>query len=285
MAFESGIFTSTSVTVNGDGIPVGNKAVSAAFLASLFYHIKGDGISLNPTSAFNVAPVSGLTMRVSAGWGIKSGYPYAETTDYDITLNSSTSDQTLYVGVRLDVTAGEYTGNHVAARTTFVPATDQVYAVVVIPANAVTLTSAMITDVRRNPTYCGAVDEYDITLREMIATFFASGLPAHASTHSVGGADTTEIPSYTFTLDKDNWSDDEYELTTSDIADIANITADTLIEVLPSATSTAAEREAWRAALVVHGGQVAATSFTLLADGGAPTVDIPVIITFAGELV
>lgn len=200
MAFKSGVFTSTSGTVNGDGIFVGNKAVDAAFLAKRQKHMFGNGISLNPTSAFYVAPVSGLTARVSAGWGTMEGYDFEETTDYDITMNSSTSDQTLYIGVRLDVATGEFTGNHVAARTTFIPATDRVFAIIVIPANAVTLTTAMITDVRYNTTYCGTVNDARVALaalateyQEGLDAMNAGGIPAHATNHRVGGSDALAL--------------------------------------------------------------------------------------------
>lgn len=196
MAFSSGVFTSTSGTVNGDGIFVGNKANTAAQLAKEKKMLYGNGISLDPTSAFYVAPVSGLTARVSAGWGIMEGYWFEESTDYDVTMTSSTSEQTLYIGVRLDVATGEYTGSHVAARTTFVAATDRVFAIIVIPANSVTLTSAMIADTRNNSTYCGTVNAQREALAALQAEYTeklevleSTGIPIHASTHATGQTD------------------------------------------------------------------------------------------------
>ena len=196
MAFSSGVFTSTSGAVNGDGIFVGNKANTAAQLAKEKKMLYGNGISLDPTSAFYVAPKTGLTATVSAGWGIMEGYWFEESADYDIAMTSSVSEQTLHIGVRLDVATGEYTDSHAAARTTFVPATDRVFAIIVIPANAVTLTSAMITDTRNNSTYCGTVNAQ----REALATLQAeyteklevlelTGIPIHASTHATGQTD------------------------------------------------------------------------------------------------
>lgn len=196
MAFRSGLFTSTEVTVNGDGIPVGNKAITTEQRALELYHIYGNGISLKPTSAFYVAPKSGLIATVSAGWGIMNGYTFEETTDYDITMTSSTSDQTLYIGVRLDTATGEYTNNHVAARTTFVEATDRVFAIIVIPANAVTLTAGMITHTRNSSTYCGTVDANREALAalqaeyaEKLETLEETGIPDHATTHAADGDD------------------------------------------------------------------------------------------------
>jgi len=196
MAFSSGVFTSTSGTVNGDGIFVGNKANTAAQLAYEKKMLYGNGISLDPTSAFYVAPKTGLTATVSAGWGIMEGYWFRESTDYDITVTSSVSEQTFYYGVRLDVATGEYTDSHVAARTTFVPATDRVFAIIVIPANAVTLTSGMITDTRNNSTYCGTVNAQREALAALQAEYTeklevleSTSIPIHASTHAVGETD------------------------------------------------------------------------------------------------
>ncbi|MEN6594692.1 MAG: hypothetical protein ABFC31_07105 [Clostridiaceae bacterium] len=102
----------------------------------------------------------------------------------------------LYIGVRLDVAGREYTDDDVVARTTFVAATDRVFAIIVIPANAVTLTVAMITDTRYNTTYCGVVDEYSVALEAMateftgeLARITAEGLPTHNETHYTGGSD------------------------------------------------------------------------------------------------
>lgn len=196
MAFSSGVFTSTSGAVNGDGIFVGNKANTAAQLAKEKKMLYGNGISLDPTSAFYVAPKTGLTATVSAGWGIMEGYWFEESADYDITMTSSVSDQTLYIGVRLDAATGEYTDSHVAARTTFVAATDRVFVIIVIPANAVTLTSGMITDTRYLASYCGTVNAERTALaalqaeyEEKIAVLESTGIPIHASTHAAGGAD------------------------------------------------------------------------------------------------
>lgn len=196
MAFKSGLFTSTTGTVDGNGMFIGNKALTSARFAARFYHIYGDGISLKPTSAFYVTPKTGLTVTVSAGWGIMSGYDFEEDADYDITMTSSTSEQTLYIGVRLNVAAGEYTDNHVAARTTFVAATDRVFAIVVIPANAVMLTSAMITDTRTNTTYCGTIDSQRLALtdiyneyRDALIVLANTGIPLHKTSHFTGGSD------------------------------------------------------------------------------------------------
>ena len=169
---DSGIFTSTSGSVNGNGVFVGNKAKSASFLAEIFYRLLGNGISMSPTSSFLVLPKTGLTVTVKNGWGVKKGYPYKLAADLDITLNSSTSEQVIYIGVRLVASEYGYSGyanDDVSAFTTFVADTDTIFARIDIPANAVTITDAMITDLRYNTAYCGFVDEFRLSLQTLAA--------------------------------------------------------------------------------------------------------------------
>lgn len=186
-----------------NGLPVGNKAITTEQRAQELYHVYGDGISLKPTSAFYVAPKTGLIATVSPGFGLMSGYHFWMEAALDITMNSSTSDQTLYIGVRIDIPNGEYTGNDVIARTTFVPATDRVFAIIVIPANAVTLTAAMITDTRSNPTYCGTIDSQRLALtdiyneyRDALIVLQSTGIPSHHATHEPGGSDPLPFVAY-----------------------------------------------------------------------------------------
>jgi len=165
--FDSGFFTSTSVTVNGDGIPVGNKAKPASFLAEIFKRILGNGISMNPTSSFLAFPKTGMTFTVKAGWGVMNGYPFKLTEDCDITLTSSTAARTLYVGVRLDVDNNEFEGDNVIAYEVFSAETDRAFARIDIPADAIELTDAMFIDLRYNANYCGFIDEYRVSLQSL----------------------------------------------------------------------------------------------------------------------
>ena len=193
---DSGIFTSTSASVV-NGIAVGNKAKSTAFMAKLFQKLSGvSGISIQPSSSFYVQPKTGLTFTVKAGWGIMLGFPFDLPEDLDITLNSSTSEQTLYVSVRLDLPNNHYVDDDVVALTTFVAATDRAFARIIIPANAVTLTTAMISDLRYDSAYCGTIDEYRVSLaeiyaqyREGLAVVNAGGIPAHGTNHYADGSD------------------------------------------------------------------------------------------------
>lgn len=202
MGFNGWLFPSTSTSVV-NGVTVGNKAISTVLKALELYHIYGDGISLKPSNAFCVVPKTGLTCTVPKGFGLMSGYPFYLDADLDITFNSSTSEQTLYIGVRLDITTGEYTGNNVVARTTFVPTTDRVFAIVVIPANAITLTTGMITDTRYLTSYCGTINGQRVALedlqneyRDKIVAIETTGIPIHHSTHEPGGSDPLPFVAY-----------------------------------------------------------------------------------------
>lgn len=193
---DAGIFPSTSTSLV-NGIPVGDKAKNSAFMAKLFEKLAGvNGISIQPSSSFYVQPKTGLTFTVNAGWGIMSGYPFALPEDQDVTLTSSTSEQVLYVGVRLDVANGCYVDNDVKAFTTFVSGTDRAFAKITLPANAVTLTVGMIEDLRYQAAYCGTTDEYRVSLQEIYETYRdalvtvnAGGIPGHKETHYAGAAD------------------------------------------------------------------------------------------------
>lgn len=194
--FRSGFFTSDSWTVNGDGFAIGNKAEGSDFLAKIVSVAVTDGVPYLPTSNLQVTATTGMILSVGAGFGFKDGYMAWETADTTITCTSSASEQTLYISARLDTTTGEFTGGKVDKYTTFVAATDICFAIVVIPANAVTITSAMITDVRGNATYCGYITdqrEYLETLtawlQNEIANVIAGGMPDHASTHAAIGDD------------------------------------------------------------------------------------------------
>lgn len=193
--FRKGFLTSTSWTVNGDGFAVGNNAEGADFLAKILYTCLGDGAAGVTTTGFQVVKKTGLTCTVKPFFVAKSGYFAWDTAETDITLTSSTSEQVIYVGVRLDLPNNTFAGG-VAGRTTFVAGTDLVAAKITIPANAVTLTDGMIEDLRYNTTYCGQIDEYRerslaliAELEDALAAALAGGVPAHASTHAAGQSD------------------------------------------------------------------------------------------------
>ena len=201
---RQGFFDSTTVTEDPvTGLPVGDKAEGSDFLADTLYAILGNGVSMTPTSNLLVSPSTGLIVRLKAGKLWKNGYKLWEEADRDITFTSSASEQTFYISGRLDVASGEFTHGEVYPYTTFVSATDVCVAKIVIPANALTITDAMITDYRYSTTYCGVVDEYRLQLESIAADFETAlaelesvGIPNHAATHEPGGDDPAKFVYY-----------------------------------------------------------------------------------------
>lgn len=205
MAFRKGFFTSTSWTVNEDGFAIGNNAEGSDFLAKFLALAVGNGVPYLPSSNLQCTADSGMNMTVGAGFGVKhdtdgGAYMAWETTDLTISFTSSTSEQTFYISARLDLANNEFTGSHFAKYTTFDADTDLCVAKIVIPANAVAITNAMITDYRGNYTYCGYItdkrEELDALiadLQEQIATIIGGGMPDHASTHAAAGDDPIDI--------------------------------------------------------------------------------------------
>ncbi len=194
---RQGFFDSTTVTQDPvTGLPVGDKAEGSDFLADTLYAILGNGVSMTPTSNLLVQTKTGLIVTLKAGKLWKNGYKLWETADRDITFTSSASEQTFYISGRLDVASGEFTNGEVYPYTTFDSATDVCVAKIVIPANQLTITDAMITDLRYNTTYCGQIDEYRerslaliAELEDALALLISGGVPAHASNHHAGAAD------------------------------------------------------------------------------------------------
>ena len=176
-----------------------------------------------------------------------------------------------------------------------------------IAAGTLTVTSGMIHDERFDSTVCGVVTEnvlVDTTvavaqLNAMIAhaqalvdALTGGAVPNHATTHSTVGDDPVSPQSIhaagksvlaTAVLDKDNWSNNTYTLTSSDVAALAAITAATAWEVLPGLTATDAEIEALQEANLLDGGQ-SAGSINIRAKNSAPTIDVPLRIIIRGDL-
>lgn len=175
-------------------------AKPGSFLADTLYLVKGNGISLKPSTALSVVPKTGLTVTVKAGRGMFNGYPFNLTSDVDITLTATASPQTIYIGVRLvkdayGVPTG-YSGNNAIAMTSFVSSTDMAFGSVTLAANATTIVLDDISDLRFQSAYCGVIDQYDVMLAALAAAYQAGldamnagGIPTHGNSHKYGGSD------------------------------------------------------------------------------------------------
>ena len=191
-----GYFNSTSYTLDVNGFPIWNRAVGSEFMAKFAHTVLGDGAAAVTTGGFQVVKKTGMTVTVKPYFICKDGYMMYQTAETDITFTSSTSEQVFYIGARLDVANNHFVGDDVDGYTTFASATDLASCKLTITANAVTITDAMIEDLRYDTNYCGQIDEYRerslaliAELEDALAAALAGGIPAHASTHAAGQAD------------------------------------------------------------------------------------------------
>lgn len=165
----------------------------------------------------------------------------------------------------------------------------------------------MIHDERFDATVCGVVTEnvlVDTTVaiaqlnavitqaQALVNELTGEAVVNHATTHAAGGDDPITPASieaaaassiHDFTLDADNWNAGEYEITSSDVAGLSVVTADTAVEILPGLSITGEQLEALQLANIQEGGQTAGT-ITLKAYGDVPTIDTPIRIIVRGDL-
>lgn len=179
-----------------------------------------------------------------------------------------------------------------------------------VPAGTTAITQSLITDCRLNTDVCGivtgVVDQVDTsTFYNQIAadlaefkstneadfTAWVDGLKDILDETTAGNlqneiealqSDKSDKSTLTAaTLPAANWTGDAapYSQTIS----VAGVTATSANEVLPGASITADQLEAFQDANIQDGGQ-AAGSITLLAYGDKPTIDLPARIIVRGDL-
>ena len=150
-----GPFDSTSVVETVQGFPKGNRAVDAAFIASLISCFVTDGVL--GTGDFAVSAGDGLSVSVAAGCAWARGYMARLDTPATFEL---TPGCTFVLCVRFNISGGEATLSAfkndsslpVRSSGTF----DLVLARVEVPTGASAITAAMITDLRSGSS-CGYV--------------------------------------------------------------------------------------------------------------------------------
>ena len=151
-----GPFDSTSVVETVSGFPRGDRAVDAAFLARMNACFYRDGIS--GEDSFVCSPGGGMNLAVSAGVGWIRGYMawQQESVSYTLTagsvntlilrLNSPARTFSLIIDTNAPVTPLVTDGIK-----------DLYLARITVPESAVSVTSAMITDLRADTTVCGFI--------------------------------------------------------------------------------------------------------------------------------
>ncbi|MEA4869893.1 MAG: hypothetical protein VB062_04565 [Christensenella sp.] len=191
--FKSEPFTSSTFTVSEDGFPVGNRPVYSDSDRHFRKMCLSDGVPYSPPTNLAVSAVGGMDVSVAAGDLIKNGAHGWLTASKTISLTTSTSDQVIYIGVRLAADDAYFVGDDVAAYTTFVEATDLALARIDIPANSTAITAGMLTDLRGNRAYCGYNTDLRTQAEEALSAIEGTGIVPHAGDHEAGGSDPIDI--------------------------------------------------------------------------------------------
>lgn len=149
-----GMFDSTEVTETVGGFPRGNKAVDAAFFAKMVACFYRDGIW--GEDSFRLS-ASGMTLTVAPGIGWIRGHMAWLKESASFLLAAG---MTYTVLLRMDGAAGAFS---LIASEGHLPGTDTEYTkdlvlgTVTVPANASSISAAMIADSRLDSTKCGVV--------------------------------------------------------------------------------------------------------------------------------
>lgn len=154
-----GPYDSTAIVDTVAGFPVGDKAVSSAFVASMIASLIGDGVVDTGDGALAVVPAGGLSVKVNPGTAWVQGY--MARLDGELTLElSSGHEYTVYLRQNYglgEAVIGVYEDNDGNIPVRFYGVYDIILGKVKIPADALTVNEAMITDTRGDSELCGYV--------------------------------------------------------------------------------------------------------------------------------
>lgn len=165
MAQNSGFFDSTYVVGEVEGFPRGDKAQDAAFMARFNKTFYTNGIARTSTEAFEVSAdgQSGGVVNVNPGTCLIEGYIAYDDAVETLEIPFSTSDRSLVVVQRLDLTTAEDAAitKRIVERTDAPIRTETVYdiwlATLEVPGGTVNITQEMISDTRNDDALCGWV--------------------------------------------------------------------------------------------------------------------------------
>lgn len=153
-----GMFDSTKIVETVDGFPRGDKAVDAAFFARMMQCFYSDGVVRPGDGFLRVMPGEGMRIQVTPGCGWIDGHMGWVTEPVQAFVEAGHS---YLVTLRLHRTEGAFTLDVLEDQST-VARNDSIWelllATVTVPADAVSVTEAMITDKRMDGTVCGAVN-------------------------------------------------------------------------------------------------------------------------------
>ena len=153
-----GMFDSTKIVETVDGFPRGDKAVDAAFFARMMQCFYSDGVVRPGDGFLQVTPGEGMRIQVNSGCGWIDGHMGWAAEPVQAYVEAGHS---YLVTLRLHRTEGAFTLNVLEDQSALIR-NDSIWelllAAVTVPADAVSVTEAMIADKRMDGTVCGAVN-------------------------------------------------------------------------------------------------------------------------------
>jgi len=154
-----GPYDSTGVVDNVGGFPVGDKAVSSAFVASMISSLIGDGVIDTGNGELSVIPAGGLAIKVKSGVAWVKGY--MARLEGDLVMGVSPGHEYL-VCLRQNYGIGRasifiFEDNEGTVPVRFSGIYDIVLAKIRVPAGALVVNTGMITDTRGDSELCGFV--------------------------------------------------------------------------------------------------------------------------------
>lgn len=158
-SLAGGPYDSTGIVDTVSGIPVGDKAVTSAFVASMISSLVSDGVVDTGNGELSVVPAGGLAIKVKAGTAWVKGY--MARLDGDLVLSLSAGHEyTIYLRQNYGIgqaSVGVYEDNENNIPVRFYGIYDLVLAKVRVPAGALVVNAGMITDTRDDSDLCGFV--------------------------------------------------------------------------------------------------------------------------------
>ena len=153
---NGGMFDSTKIIETAGGFPRGDKAVDAAFFAKMISCFYKDGVWRE--TSFVPSAKSGMTLKISGGIAWIRGYMAWQDGETTLTLDAGVNYS---IALRLNIAERQFY-IFATTQTSDVPqrtenVVDLVLAEVSVPAEAVEITSDMITDTRGDLAKCGYV--------------------------------------------------------------------------------------------------------------------------------
>ena len=280
------------VTLLNDGDPVAldGCSIQIAFASSVGFAIQDE--------------TSGIQKTAQAGTFDLTLYPTAYgagNVSADIQIYSGADSKTLITSTRFDFRCRKslISGDIIRANTAYPPLVEAARIANEAAASALAAAARVDTDIGElnvQADWNEQDDTQDAYIRNKPTIPVVSGNVGapltHAARHATNGADAISPVSIlaagksvlaTFTLNKNNWVNNAYSLTGSEVSALIAVTAATAWEILPGLTATDAQIEALQAANLLDGGQ-AAGSIIIRAKDGAPTIDIPIRIIIRGDL-